>query len=238
MNGNAIVPVGLPEIERMAKFAVQSKLFGAKEESQAVALMLVAQAEGLHPMTAVQEFDVIQGRPARKTHSILARFQQAGGSVAWEEVSQARACGVFSHRQGGSLRVEWTIDQAKRIGLTGKDNWKNYPQAMLRARCIAEGVRAVFPGAIGGMLAVEEAQDFVAAPPRDMGAVEQVPQGPSSELMALAEVAADSGTEAFRAYWKQLPKPDREALESLVPVLKERAQNADNEAPVTLAEQG
>lgn len=152
-----IVPFA--EMEGMASYIVRSKLFGAKDESQAMSLMLLAQAEGLHPMTAIQDFDIVQGRPARKTHSILARFQAAGGSVAWEEINATRACGTFSHKQGGSLRVEWTFEQAKKANLTNKDNWKNYPQAMLRARCIAEGIRAVFPGAIGGMLTVEEAQD-------------------------------------------------------------------------------
>src|SRR6185437_13947108 len=154
---NAIIPFG--EMESMASYIVKSRLFGAKDEAQAMSLMLLAQAEGMHPMAAIQDFDIVQGRPARKTHSILARFQAAGGSVSWEEIGAQRACGTFQHKQGGSLRVEWTIEQAKRVGLTGKDNWKNYPQAMLRARCIAEGVRAVYPGAIGGMLSVEEAQD-------------------------------------------------------------------------------
>jgi hypothetical protein len=159
---NEIIPFN--QLEAMASYIVRSKLFGAKDESQAMSLMLLAQAEGCHPMTAIQDFDVVQGRPARKTHSILARFQAAGGSVAWEEISSTRACGTFSHKQGGALRVEWTFEQAKKAGLTGKDNWRNYPQAMLRARCIAEGVRAVFPGAIGGMLTVEEAQDVEPAP--------------------------------------------------------------------------
>lgn len=166
--------VAFNEMESMASYIVRSRLFGAKDESQAMSLMLLAQAEGLHPMTAIQDFDIVQGRPARKTHSILARFQGAGGSVAWEEITPLRACGTFSHKQGGSLKVEWTFEQAKKAGLTGKDNWKNYPQAMLRARCIAEGVRAVFPGAIGGMLTVEEAQDAAPVPMKDMGAADVV----------------------------------------------------------------
>lgn len=183
----------------MAGYIVRSKLFGAKDESQAMSLMLLAQAEGMHPMSAIQDFDIVQGRPARKTHSILARFQAAGGSVAWEEINATRACGTFSHRQGGSLRVEWTFDQAKKVGLTGKDNWKNYPQAMLRARCIAEGVRAVFPGAIGGMMSVEEAQDTVAPPAVDMGAVDVV----TDDLAAMIAEAQATKTDAEAlAYWR------------------------------------
>jgi hypothetical protein len=164
----------MSDLESMASYIVRGRLFGAKDESQAMSLMLLAQAEGLHPMTAIQDFDIVQGRPARKTHSILARFQAAGGKVAWEEITAIRACGTFSHPSGGSLKVEWTFEQAKKAGLTGKDNWKNYPQAMLRARCIAEGVRAVYPGAIGGMLTVEEAQDHAPSQPRDMGAAQIV----------------------------------------------------------------
>lgn len=169
-----IVPFS--EMESMASYIVRSKLFGAKDESQAMSLMLLAQAEGCHPMTAIQDFDIVQGRPARKTHSILARFQAAGGTVNWEEITPTKAAGTFSHKAGGQLRVEWTFEQAKKAGLTNKDNWKNYPQAMLRARCIAEGVRAVYPGAIGGMLTVEEAQDLAPAQPaaKNMGAAEVV----------------------------------------------------------------
>lgn len=196
-----IVP--FQEMESMASYIVRSRLFGAKDESQAMSLMLLAQAEGLHPMAAIQDFDIVQGRPARKTHSILARFQAAGGKVAWEEITPQRACGTFSHPQGGSLEVEWTFEQAQRIGLTGKDNWKNYPQAMLRARCIAEGVRAVYPGAIGGMMSVEEAQDTVPiAPEKNMGDAEVVttqqpekhPMGEKAFNRALAAIRAKEYT--------------------------------------------
>lgn len=146
-------------LERMAGAIAKSGLFGMKTPEQALALMLTAQAEGQHPATVTQDYDIVQGRPARKTNSVLARFQSAGGTVQWHELTENKACATFSHRSGGSLKMEWTFDQAKKAGLTNKDNWKNYPRAMLRARCIAEGVRAVFPGAIGGMLVAEEAQD-------------------------------------------------------------------------------
>lgn len=189
--------VSFQDMETMASYIVRSKLFGAKDESQAMSLMMLAQAEGCHPMQAIQDFDIVQGRPARKTHSILARFQAAGGSVAWEEITPTRACGTFSHKQGGALRVEWTFEQAKKAGLTNKDNWKNYPQAMLRARCIAEGVRAVYPGAIGGMMTVEEAQDIAPPAVRDMGGADVV-----LSQDWLAAVAECNTTEECTAVWQ------------------------------------
>lgn len=156
--GQEVIP--LSDLAKMAEAIASSGLFGMKQANQALALMLVAQAEGQHPATVTQDYDIIQGKGCRKTHSVLARFQAAGGKVQWQELTAKVARATFSHPSGGSLEIEWTIEQAKAIGLTNKDNWKNYPRAMLRARCIAEGVRAVFPAAIGGMLVAEEAQDL------------------------------------------------------------------------------
>lgn len=158
------------EMRQMAEAIAASGLFGMKEPTQALALMLVAQAEGLHPATAAQEYDLIQGKACRKTHSVLARFQQSGGKVDWHELTDEAAIATFTHPAGGSVKIDWTIDRAKSTkvwnkkkdayeALADRDMYRSYPRAMLRARCIAEGVRAVFPGAIGGMLVAEEAYD-------------------------------------------------------------------------------
>lgn len=209
-----IVP--FQEMEAMSSYIVRSKLFGAKDESQAMSLMLLAQAEGLHPMTAIQDFDIVQGRPARKTHSILARFQAAGGKVAWEEITPTRACGVFSHAQGGSLKVEWTFADAQKANLTGKDNWKNYPKAMLRARCIAEGVRAVFPGAIGGMLTVEEAQDL--APGREIDITPEDQQPKIASTPALIECTPEH-FQNNAAAWRGVIISKRKTPDALIAML-------------------
>lgn len=74
--------------------------------------------------------------------------------------------------------MNWTWEQATAAKLTGKDNWKNYPRAMLRSRVIAEAIRAIYPAALGGMLLAEEAQDLPldhALPERHMGAADVVP---------------------------------------------------------------
>ena len=59
---NQIVP--MQDIERMGTAVAKSGLFGIKTQEQAVALMLIAQAEGLHPAIAARDYHVIQGRPA------------------------------------------------------------------------------------------------------------------------------------------------------------------------------
>lgn len=156
------VLIPFEQMERMAAAVAKSGLFGMKTPDQALALMLIAQAEGVHPATITQDYDIIQGRASRKTNSVLARFQAAGGSVEWHELTDKIADATFTPptRAGKPLRLQWTIEMAKTAKLVGKDNWTGYARAMLRARCIAEGVRAVYPAAIGGMLVSEEAQDL------------------------------------------------------------------------------
>jgi len=154
-----IIPTN--EIQTMAIAIAKSGLFGAKTPDQAMALMLVAQAEGLHPATAARDYHVIQGRPALKADAMMARFQTAGGKVEWSEYTDERVVGVFSHPQGGSVTIDWTIDRAKQAGVYGKNpTWKSYPRSMLRARCISEGIRTVYPGVISGFYTPEEVHDF------------------------------------------------------------------------------
>lgn len=153
-----LVPVS--DIEKMAAAIAQSNFFGMKTKEQAMALMLIAQAEGRHPATAAQEYHVIQGKPALKADAMLARFQAAGGKVEWVSYTDKKVTGKFSHPQGGSLEVSWTIEMANAAKLTGKDTWKQYPRQMLRARVISEGIRTIYPGVAVGVYTPEEVQDF------------------------------------------------------------------------------
>jgi len=170
----ALVPIN--EIREMAEVAAKSKMFGFKSPDEAMAIMLLCQAENLHPAIAMRDFHVIQGRPALKADAMLARFQQAGGFVKWEEYTDERVTGNFSHPNGGSVSVTWTFEMAKKIGLTGKDNWRNYARAMLRARCVSEGVRTVYPGCVVGVYTPEEVETFKTPSQtvKDMGEAEVV----------------------------------------------------------------
>lgn len=225
---NALVPFN--ELQSMGTALAKSGLFGMKTPEQAIALMLVAQAEGQHPATIAQDYDIIQGKATRKTHSVLARFQSAGGSVAWHSLTAETADATFTHPQGGSLRMTWTFEQAKKAGLAGKDNWKNYPRAMLRARCIAEGVRAVYPAAIGGMLVAEEAQDMPAsALAKAAGHAADIVESrePTAELLLQAETAAAGGVASYQAFWQATGAANRKLLAGHHNAMKADAQKAD-----------
>ncbi len=156
---NAMVPLG--EIEKMAAAVAKSGLFGVKTPDQALALMLVAQAEGRHPALAARDYDIIQGKPAKKAEAMLRDFLESGGKVEWHKLDDTAADATFAHPSGGSVRIEWTMKRAIAAGLGGKDMWKKYPRQMLRSRTVSEGIRTVCPMATSGMYVPEEVHDIV-----------------------------------------------------------------------------
>jgi len=164
----ALVPQhSFSDMQLMARAIAQSGLFGMKTAEQALALMLLAQADNVHPMTAARDYDIIQGRPAKKAEAMLRSFIAAGGSVSWKELTDQKAEATFSHPQGGTITLDWTMERAARAGLTMKKNrdgsenmYVKFPRAMLRSRLISEGVRTIYPAATGGLHVPEEVMEF------------------------------------------------------------------------------
>jgi len=164
--------ITVDQIQTMANAVVKSQLFGMKTVEQATALMLIAQAEGYHPALAARDYHIIQGRPTLKAETMMARFQQQGGKVEWNVLTNEEVTATFSHPMGGTATITWNMEMAKAAKLSDKDNWKAYPRAMMRARVVSEGIRTVFPGVVLGVYTPEEAQDIPNHQPAvDMGNV-------------------------------------------------------------------
>jgi hypothetical protein len=221
------------EIMRMAETIAKSRLFGVTQVDQVVALMLMAEAEGRHVASAMQDYSVIQGKPSLKAEAMLARFQQAGGRVKWTCLTDERVSAIFSHAQCEPVEIDWDMARAKQAQLANP-MWKKYPRQMLRARVISEGVRTAYPGALGGMYAPEEVIDFEPtrsppnpargqlAAPDEPGQVEQH-QGPSASVVEhdgeevdqttqpewpvmLEEMEAYSTRDDLKAWWTSAEK--------------------------------
>lgn len=187
-----IVPFA--DMQQMAKAIADSRLFGLTDVNQVLALGMVAQAEGHAFATAARDYHVIQGRPALKADAMMARFQAAGGKVNWEVYTDEKVTGTFSHPNGGSLVVTWTLDQARSIGLVKPGSgWQKFPRAMLRSRCISEGIRSVYPGSVTGFYSPEEVQDFEPVKTKDMGRFDATPLKP---LEQLPEIVSEDVLEA------------------------------------------
>jgi hypothetical protein len=152
--------IPIDQISLMAKAIAESKLFGIQTPAQALALGLLCQAEGRHPAEAARDYHIISGKPSLKSEAMLARFQAAGGKVEWHEYTVESVSGTFTHPQAGSLKVTWTIQDAKRAGLLSNPTWQKYPRQMLRNRVTAEGIRSTYPGVLSGCYTPEEIADL------------------------------------------------------------------------------
>lgn len=128
---------------------------------EATAAILAGIEVGLQPMAALRSFDVIQGTAAPRANTLRAIVQSQGHDVWVVESTETRAI-VAGVRRGSTQeqRSVWTIDRAKRLGLTGKKNWTGQPQAMLVARATSELCRLIASDAILGLpYSIEELVD-------------------------------------------------------------------------------
>lgn len=154
------VLIPFEEMKSMAHVLCQSGLFGLKKPEEAMALMLIAQAEGRHPAIVARDYHIISGRPSLKADAMLARYHDAGGSVKWTALTDEKCSAIFTHPQSGSFELEWTIKMAQNAGLANNPTWKKFPRSMLRSRVISEGIRTSFPGIVCGTYTPEEVQDM------------------------------------------------------------------------------
>lgn len=154
----AMIPYS--DIAQMGRVMAASKLFGIQNEQQAIALMLLCQSENMHPAVAMRDFHIISGRPAMKADAMLSRFKAAGGRVKWLQYTDDCVEGTFTSPDGDSLTLDWTPERVKKAQLGGNAMHSKFPRQMLKARCISEGIRAVYPGVLSGLYAPEEVREF------------------------------------------------------------------------------
>ncbi|MEJ7708000.1 MAG: hypothetical protein WKF82_12455 [Nocardioidaceae bacterium] len=82
-------------------------------------------------MTSLGAFDLIQGTPAPEgdqRYGAGSVPRSRGSTIdSGQRTSSARRCG---RRRGPAewRHVTWTIKQAERLGLVGKDNWRQAAQ--------------------------------------------------------------------------------------------------------------
>ena len=147
-------------LERIAAIVAKSGMGGFKTPEQATVAMLLALAEGIPLGRIIHEYHVINGRLSLRSECMLARFQRAGGIIKYIEHSDVCVSVTASHPKGGALTVTWTLERARKAGLTSNPTWQKHPAAMLTARAIAEAVRAVYPACLSGIITEDEAVEI------------------------------------------------------------------------------
>lgn len=157
----------LAEMEVMAQALAASRLFGEIATAErALALMLLCDAEGLHPVQAMKRYHIIEGRPSMRADAMQAEFQARGGRLKVHQADANVAHASFSHPvlMPDAIEIRVTYEDCKAAGITvgkygEKDNWKKFRADMLWARMITRGIRRVYPGIVAGIYAPEELED-------------------------------------------------------------------------------
>lgn len=126
---------------------------------KALVIMTAGRELGVPATYALRNIHVVKGKPVCSAELMLALVRRAYGPGAMRvgKTSNA-ACTVQYREQGwdGISEYTFTIEDARQAGVAGGSSWKNYPAAMLRARCISAVVRFAFPECIAGLYTPEE----------------------------------------------------------------------------------
>lgn len=212
---------------------------GITKPEAAVAIMLAGRELELAPMFALKNIAVIQGTPALSEQAMGLLIRRAGHKLRVIESTNER-CVVEGERTddpGHKLRVQFTVEDAKRAGLLGKSSWKNYTRAMLRARAKAELGRSMFEDALAGLVytveelgaEVDEEGQIVEAgsaePMRDEAEDEVVYKVEGETLRRVDPEHARLITEIERIYWR-IPERNRPEEGDVFPYAEAKIGNA------------
>lgn len=111
---------------------------------------------GLGDMEALRQIYVVDGKPTLSAELMVKLVRRAGHSITGQTAAEKATVRGKRADTGDEITVTWTAEDAKRAGLDGKANWKNYPRQMLWARAVSELCRMLFPDCLSGAAYTEE----------------------------------------------------------------------------------
>jgi hypothetical protein len=159
--------------------------------------MQYADSLGVHPMVAVTGIHVIDGKPTASAQLIGGLVRRAGHKlrvVFDRRTMTATAQIIRADDPAHTFESVWDLDRAKAAGLAGKSVWKQYPDAMLKARAITEVARDAAPESLYGVIyTAEELGAEVALDDSGEIVVAAVPAPVPASSDQLAEITSLAG---------------------------------------------
>jgi len=123
-----------------------------KQPANVLVAIEYGNALGLAPMVAIQTIHVVDGKPTASAQLIGSLVRRAGHRLrVTGDAKHAIAEIVRSDDPEYTFRAEWSLERATQANLTGKGVWKQYPDAMLKARAITEVARDACPEVLAGV---------------------------------------------------------------------------------------
>jgi hypothetical protein len=157
----AFEPGSFAEGMQVARALVESRLFPTiKTPEAAFAIIATGRELGLSMMQSLRGLHVIEGKPTLSADAMAGLVKSRRDVCAYfRMVESSDRIATYETLRAGEpspTRMSFSWEDAQRAGATGKDNWKKYPAAMLRARCITALARAVYPDLLMGVYEPEE----------------------------------------------------------------------------------
>lgn len=144
------------DLTRLARVFHASGLFSRNGNPDAqlaqCAVQLMAGMEaGFTPFASITGVYVVNGRPGFSAQ-LLAQAIKRHPDYDYRVLEKSdKACRIKFLCRGEELGIEiFTMEMAERAGLVKGGPWKQYPEAMLFARCLTAGMRTHCPDALGG----------------------------------------------------------------------------------------
>lgn len=114
-------------------------------------------AIGLDVITTTQSVHVIQGRATASADLMASLTRRAGHRMRIVSDDEHAEVTIFrADDPEFAFTTRWDTAKAQRAKLVGKDTWKQFPGAMLRARAISECVRMACPEVLHGSIYTPE----------------------------------------------------------------------------------
>lgn len=196
---NDLVAMGTNEVLDLAQTLAKSHLIppSYKAPEDCFYALMLAQELKLTPMFALMNIYVAKsGRPTIESAGKLAMVQNSGmlKSMTYD-IETAEKCQITMERTNPSIKktMSYTIEQAKQAGLLSKDNWRNYPARMLKARVIGWLCDDLFSDVIRGLNTYEDIDEIneshVETPNYEITDKEETPA--NGEIATLYKSAVD-----------------------------------------------
>lgn len=163
-------------------------------EDAVFAMMLMGVELGFEPMQSLAAVHSIKGKLSLRADAMVAlcvRSPVCKHFVLVEGTDKVATYEALREGHPAPTRLTYRIEQAQRAGLLSNPQWKNHPEAMLRARCSAALARMVFPDLAAGIVVPDEAEEIAANDNAPRGAAtRQLPAEPPAQLPAPTEPPA------------------------------------------------
>jgi hypothetical protein len=134
-------------------------------EDTVFAVMLAGVELGIEPMQSLTAFHVIKGRITMRADFVVALCVRSPVCRFFRIVESTDKVATYEALRDGHAeptRLSYRLEQAQRAGLMSNAQWKNHPEAMLRARCSAALARAMFPDLAAGIYTPDEGEEIAA----------------------------------------------------------------------------